>query len=324
MSAESLEMLSPPAAKALDGGRHQPGTAARTMRGPPGTTTGRCAVPGGQIWYEKLNATAADTPILVVHGGPGTPHDYLRSLAALVPEHPVFVYDQLGCGRSDRPEDASLWRIERFVEELDALVRHLRLDSFHLLAHSAGSMIACDYALTNPRSLLSLILVSPVLSVRQHLLEMQQLLAKLPPNVSSQLMLALNGEPTSSLDFIEATLYFTEQHMCRLSPWPDELMDASSNTNARVRDSLWGKTEFRVTGSLRNYERLEQLPTLATPSLLICGQHDFTTPRLCRRYSQALPNAELVVIDEASHMVHLEQPKHFASVLNPFLQRVDG
>ena len=298
-------------------------TAVQAVLGPQGTTTGRCAVPGGQVWYERLNPTAAGTPILVVHGGPGTPHDYLRALAALAPAHPVIVYDQLGCGRSDQPEEESLWRLERFVEELEVLVRHLRLDTFHLLAHSAGSMIACDYALANPRSLLSLSLVSPVLSVRQHLLEMQQLLAKLPTDVSSQLMLALNGGPTSSLEFLEATLYFSEQYMCRSSPWPDELMEASSNTNARVRDCLWGKTEFRVTGTLRNYERLEQLPTLATPSLLICGQHDFTTPRLCRRYSQALPNAELVVIDDASHMAHLEQPKRFANVLNPFLQRVE-
>lgn len=312
MSAESSRM-SPPLAKA-------PEAYAPASRGP---LSGHCAVPGGRIWYEQLNASAPGTPILVVHGGPATPHDYLRSLAALVPEHPVIVYDQLGCGRSDQPEDASLWRLERFVAELEALVRHLRLDAFHLLAHSAGTMIACDYALTKPKALRGLVLVSPVLSVRQYQLEMQQLLAKMPAELSRPLMLALNGGPTSSLELLEANLAFAEQWMCRLSPWPDELMDASSHINARVRDALWGKTEFRVTGTLRNYERLEHLPALGTPTLLICGQHDFTTPRLCGRYSHALPDAELVVIDNASHMAHLEQPQRFAHALKPFLRRVD-
>lgn len=289
----------------------------------PSVATGRCAVPGGQIWYERLNASAPGTPILVVHGGPGTPHDYLRSLAALTPAHPVIVYDQLGCGRSDQPQDASLWRLERFVAELEALVKHLGLDTFHLLAHSAGSMIACDYALAYPKSLRSLTLISPVLSVRRYQMEVQQVLAELPADISGPLLLALNGGTTSSLEFVEASLQFAELHMCRQTPWPEELLEASSHINAQVRDSLWGKTDFRVTGSLQTYERLEQLPALAMPTLLICGQYDFTPPRLCRRYSQALPNAELVVIDDASHTAHLEQPKRFAHVLQPFLQRAD-
>ncbi|WP_434347402.1 proline iminopeptidase-family hydrolase [Myxococcus virescens] len=288
-----------------------------------GAATGRCPVEGGEIWYEVLNASAVRPPLLVVHGGPGTPHGYLRSLAALVPEHPVIVYDQLGCGRSDQPKDASLWRLERFVAELEALVRRLRLDAFHLLAHSAGTMLACDYALANPRTLLSLTMLSPVLSARQHQLEMKQLLERLPADVSSHLMMALNGGTVASIDYLEATLHFSEQYMCRMSPWPDALMEVSSHTNASVRDSLWGKTEFRITGSLRDYERLDRLPSLTVPSLLICGQHDFTTPRLCRRYSEAMANAELVVIDNASHMAHLEQPRRFANVLNPFLQRVE-
>ncbi len=290
---------------------------------PRSPATGHCAVPGGRIWYETLNASAGGTPLLVVHGGPGTPHDYLRPLAALVPERPVIVYDQLGCGRSDQPEEPSLWRLERFVAELAALVQHLGLDAFHLLAHSAGCMIACDYALAHPTAARGLILVSPVLGVRQYQLEMQQLLATMPPDVSQQLMLALNGGPTSPLELLEANMYFAEQSMCRMSPWPEALLHASSHTNARVRDALWGPSEFRVTGGLRDYERVERLPALSTPSLLLCGQHDFTSPRLCRRYSQALPNAELVVIDGASHMAHLEQPKRFAHALAPFLRRAE-
>ncbi len=37
----------------------------------------------------------------------------------------MVFYDQLGCGNSDRPDDESLWTVERFVEELEAVLDHL-------------------------------------------------------------------------------------------------------------------------------------------------------------------------------------------------------
>ena len=61
------------------------------------------------------------TPLLLLHGGPGVPGDYLDPLGGLRDGRTVFTYDQLGCGRSDRPNDAKLWTIGRFVDELDTV-----------------------------------------------------------------------------------------------------------------------------------------------------------------------------------------------------------
>ena len=57
-------------------------------------------------------------------------------------------YDQLGCGRSERPDDASLWNVERFVEELADVRREFGLERVHILGQSWGSMLAVDYVLT--------------------------------------------------------------------------------------------------------------------------------------------------------------------------------
>ena len=86
---------------------------------------------GGRTWYRSIAAGDEDAsrlPLLCLHGGPGFTHYYLESLEALGERRRVIFYDQLGCGRSDRPDDPSLWTVERFVEELAQVRAALGLD----------------------------------------------------------------------------------------------------------------------------------------------------------------------------------------------------
>jgi pimeloyl-ACP methyl ester carboxylesterase len=73
--------------------------------GEPATTEGYIEVPGGQVWYRIAGTDRPGIPVLCLHGGPGMPHDYLEPLEDLASSRPVIFYDQLGCGRSDRPAD---------------------------------------------------------------------------------------------------------------------------------------------------------------------------------------------------------------------------
>jgi proline-specific peptidase len=92
-------------------------------------------VPGGRVWYTSLGAGGA-TPLLMLHGGPGCGHDYIAPLGqTLATERPIVMYDQLGCGRSEQPDDTSLWTVERFAAEVDAVRDALGLDRIHLFGH---------------------------------------------------------------------------------------------------------------------------------------------------------------------------------------------
>ncbi|WP_019695496.1 alpha/beta fold hydrolase, partial [Mycobacterium avium] len=104
------------------------------------------AVPGGQVWFQRTGG-GAGLPLLVIHGGPGLPHDYLRSLRRLATDREVIFWDQLGCGNSKCPPNPGLWTMERSVAEVDAVVRALRLDRFHLFGNSWGGMLAQQYVL---------------------------------------------------------------------------------------------------------------------------------------------------------------------------------
>src|ERR1700738_2971850 len=105
---------------------------------------GYIPVEGGRVWYKIVGAGNPGIPLLTLHGGPGYPHDYLEPLQQLADERPVIFYDQLGCGQSDRPDDRALWRIDRFVRELEQVRRSLALERMHLFGHSWGSMLAVD------------------------------------------------------------------------------------------------------------------------------------------------------------------------------------
>ena len=76
-------------------------------------------VPGGRVWYRSVGEPEEDrAPLLCLHGGPGFTHYYLEPLESLADRRQVVFYDQLGCGRSGRPDDLSLWTVDRFVEEV--------------------------------------------------------------------------------------------------------------------------------------------------------------------------------------------------------------
>src|SRR5215475_7331243 len=141
-------------------------------------------VQGGRIWY-RIAGSGTRTPLLLLHGGPGAPSYYLNPLAALADERPVIFYDQLGAGRSDKPTDVTLWRVERFVEELRRLRTALSLDQVHLLGHSWGTMLAVDYMLTKPVGVRSLILASPALSISRWIQDAETLKRTLPESVQA-------------------------------------------------------------------------------------------------------------------------------------------
>jgi proline-specific peptidase len=83
-------------------------------------------------------------PVLVCHGGPGVPSDYLWPLEKEVPYRTIIFYDQLGCGRSSVADEYS---IERSIDDIEAILKKLGLTRFHLYGQSFGGILAHAAAL---------------------------------------------------------------------------------------------------------------------------------------------------------------------------------
>ena len=103
---------------------------------------------------------SGDNTILLLNGGPGLPCDYLRDPHIYLADkgYKVVAFDQLGCGRSDRPKDLSLWNISRYVEEVEIVRKGLNLKKVHLMGSSWGGWLSIEYSLTYTENVHSLIL----------------------------------------------------------------------------------------------------------------------------------------------------------------------
>lgn len=288
------------------------------------TREGLIEVPGGKVWF-KVVGDGPGVPLLTLHGGPGFCHNYLLSLEDLADERPVIFYDQLGCGKSDRSDDASLWTVERFVAELQDVVKGLDLDRYHLLGQSWGTMLATDFALTSPAGLRSLILASPPLSCPRWVSDCTAYRNQLPAITQAVLDKHEADGTVDSPEYEAATMVFYQRHLCRMNPWPAPLNESLAGAGLNVYNTMWGPTEFNMRGSvLEHYDRTPDLPALAKwPVLFTCGRFDEATPEATAWYQSLVPGSELAVFEQSSHASHLEEREAYMTVAREFLRKVD-
>lgn len=286
-------------------------------------TEGRVPVPGGDVWYRICGGGDA-IPLLLLHGGPGFTSEYLDSLEALADERPVVRYDQLGCGRADRPDDLSLWNVERFVEELAEVRRALGLTRCHILGQSWGSMLAVDYALTFPDGVLSLILASPPLSIPRWVADTQRLLDALPGDLRSIMEAHEREGFTTCPEYQAAVLQIYKAHLCRMDPWPHALERALAAASDAVYHTMWGPNEFTVSGTLRDYDRTDRLGEITLPTLFTCGRYDEATPEATAWYQSLMPGSSMTVFEESAHLSHLEEADRYIARVRRFLSSVEG
>jgi proline iminopeptidase len=280
-------------------------------------------VEGGRVWYRIVGGSGGGLPLITLHGGPGAPHDYLEPLEALADERAVIFYDQLGCGKSDRPTDNKLWRVERFVKELAQLRSALKLDRAHILGQSWGTMLAVDYLLTRPTGVASVILADPAISIPRWIADANRLRRKLPKSVRATLDRHEKAGNIECLEYQAATLAFYKRHVCRLEPWPPAMERMMRGIGGDVYGTMWGPNEFIASGTLRNYDRSARLREISLPTLLLCGRYDEATPESTAFYRRQIRGAEMAVFEKSSHMPQLEEPVKYNRVVRDFLRRAE-
>lgn len=284
---------------------------------------GYVAVPGGQIWYQVVG-TGDAVPLLTLHGGVGLGHDYLEPLAALASERPVIFFDQLGCGKSEKPDDLSLWRIERFVEEVSALRTTLKLDRIHLFGHSWGGWLAIEYMLRDPAGVASLILASTSAAVTQFAEEARRLKATLPQEVLETLNRYEADGDFHNPGYQKAMMAFYALYICRLDPWPEPLLRSLNNfmSNPIPNEEMTGPSLFAVSGNLRHWDRRPHLSEITVPTLTTCGRHDEMGPVCAQTLCDGIPNAQMQIFEQSAHMAHLEETELYLQGIRSFLGRV--
>ena len=282
---------------------------------------------GYRTWYKvvgELHPVSGKLPLLILHGGPGFPHDYLEDLAELADTgRAVVFYDQLGCGESDHPDDPALWVMNTFVDEVSAVREGIGLERVHLLGHSWGGWLALEYALRHPPGLASLILASTCASLPAFAAETKRLKQSLPADVQETIARHEAAGTIHDDEYVKATMVYYTQWLCRRDPFPEHVLRSFTNMREEIYATMQGP-EWNVTGNLKNWDVTDRLGELDLPVLITSGRYDEMTPALIKPLVERIPGAVPVVFEDSAHLAMAEEPERYRRVIESFLSRVES
>jgi proline-specific peptidase len=278
---------------------------------------------GFRTWYRDVGPEGG-IPLLCLHGGPGSTHWYFQPLEKLAEEgRRLVVYDQLGCGSSDRPDDPDLWTVELFVDEVRTVREALGLEQIHLLGSSWGSMLAIEYMLTQPTGVVSLTLNSPPTATETWTAEARRLKDALPDEHRRAIDEHEAAGTLDHPDYLAAEDVFWRRHVLLIDP-PEFVLRGRAEKGTPVYRSLWGISEWNATGKLHDWDVRDRLGEIRVPTLVTSGRHDECTPKLAEDAQRGIPGAERVLFEESSHSAYAEEPERFRAVLSDFLARAEA
>lgn len=278
----------------------------------------------GRVWYRREVRDGADadaTPLLILHGGPGGASHYVEPLAENMAAHrPTIVFDQLGCGRSDQPDDPSLWTLDRACSEVDDVREALGLDTCHLLGQSWGGWLAIEYLCRGTTGIDRVVLASTSASMPQFGEESRRLIGEMEPEYRDPLLRGLDEGTYDDPAFLDASMEFYRRHVCRLDPWPDALNRTVEEMDGnQVYLTMNGPNEFTLVGTLRDWNRIPDLGRIDRPTLMTVGYYDEITPACSETILAGVPDGRMIVFPESAHCAHLEEPEAYTAAVEAFL-----
>ena len=294
-----------------------------------------------------LPTQQAPAPIIVIHGGPSLPSEYLTPLAqaSQLQNRSIIFYDQLGCGWSSIPQQDDWYGVLQMGRDLDELIHHLQktenIARYHLLGHSLGGAIGYELlksqieksrgkpteADTSPRCL-SFILSNASTNFKLSSTEQMRLFNEFQlQNMQTQMQ--SKKQQTKSLSINDR---FFQTHICRTSVKPPELVSALSR-----RGKEWSANDYTAISLDRGSNGTEILTgsrcTMQFPPVLIVsGELDFVTETCTSGWKDLLKisgegrkgGLKEVVLKDCAHYPHFEQPDSYSSEIEKFCSDVES
>jgi proline iminopeptidase len=291
--------------------------------------------PSGEhrVWTKRTGNNPR-LKVLLLHGGPGSTHEYLEACDSYLPAAGIeyYYYDQLGSGNSDRPGDESLWDLARFVDEVEQVRTTLGLhrDNFVLYGQSWGGILAIEYALAQQQHLRGLVISNMMSSVPAYNAYAEQVL--MPKMDQAALAEIKQLEADGAVDAPRYMQLLNEQHYLHhilrmpLAEWPDPAMRGLAHINPVIYRKMQGPSELGISAdaTLAHWDRSGDLAAIDVPTLVIGAQHDTMDPQHMRMMADRLPRGRYLHCADGSHLaLYDDQQTYFSGLIDFLLQLPD-
>ncbi len=275
------------------------------------------------LFYRRFGY--GDEVLLGLHGGPGMPHDYLLPLADHASDDlTVYLYDQFGVGRSDRPSpgDFDRYTVDHYREEVEKVRKAIGKSKIHIYGQSWGGMLALEYVLAYQEHVKSLILANTLADTKTAYESMRNMINELSAEDRKKIEHYEARRAFDSPEYENVLMKIYKKHVCRADPFPREVSYTLENTNLDVYGLMWGPNEYVLmdTARLRGWDVRDRLHEITVPTLVLTGRYDEIAPEIAKDIAERIPNAKLYEFTNSSHMSLWDEPKEHYRVVDRFLR----
>ncbi len=273
------------------------------------------------VWTKKVGS--GKIKVLLLHGGPGASHAYLECFEKHLPQAGIefYYYDQLGCGFSDKPDDPSLWTVNRYREEVEQVRGALGFENFILYGHGFGAALAIEYALKYPATLSKLVLSNMTASSISYETYLHQLRSTVAPDIVAKMdQYEKAGEYNDPRYQTLVHQFLFAKNRCRMDPVPEPVERTFKEMNHSIYNTMHGPNEFLVTGNMKAWNRWSDLMRIERPTLAIGSRWDEVDPAEIEKEAHVLQHGKYGYCPNGSQMCMWDDEQAYFEQLIPFLK----
>lgn len=282
---------------------------------------------GYKTYYRIVGETTGNKkPLLLLHGGPGSTHNYFEVLDKLALDGRMIIsYDQIGCGNSFVDKHPELWTLETWINELKALREYLKLSELHILGQSWGGMLQIAYMCDEkPEGVKSMILSSTLPSSQLWGKEQHRRIKYLSQEDQDAIAQAEKTGNYNTKEYEIANEHFMQRH-CNYEKNENspECLLRAKKTGVEPYMTAWGPNEFTPVGNLKDFNYIGKMKDWKVPSLIISGTSDLCSPLIAKTMYDEIPNSKWELFEDCKHACFVDQNEKYIKLVTEWLNKYD-
>ncbi len=277
---------------------------------------------GGRIAYWAYDTHLTTTPIVFVHGGPGGDSNPVKA-RRLRTGHPVYLFDQMGCGMSDPIRDLNSWTVSEYVSQMREFIDSIPSESVIIYGASWGAGLTAAYCgETDFHKVKALILCSPFLSSKLWYEDALENLRAMGGDYRER-MLALIEKEDYGPEFRDILAEYNSRYLFNLPEHREWAVDAANEEPNEVFRRLCGPNDMVTDGKLKDFDVTDVLDRISVPTLFMAGDSDSVTPERLMQYYRRVRGSRISIIPFAGHVLASEQFPAYRETIMSFVKDLD-
>jgi proline iminopeptidase len=276
---------------------------------------GKAEANGVKLFYKTVGE---GEPLVIVHGGPGFDHIHTLPFSVLADDYKVIFYDQRATGNSSGNVDAASITVDNFIEDLEGLRKHLRLEKMHVIGHSWGAVLAAHYAVKYPQNLKTLILLSAYASAEVF----TQYFSNIQKNTSAEDSIALKQIEASEAFKNKESRTIEQYYRIGVKPFfhNPSLVGRLDLTLSKTTASNQSVVADLLMRNMGNFDIHDRLSVIKCPTLIVHGDSDPLPVEGPYKVHKFIPQSKLVVLKNTGHFMFVESPGKLFPLVKAFLK----